>query len=516
VKKKSINEYENIELFENEDDWYNYLTDEELKELEALEGIKIRPSYLDWYKKSIPKDWVIPKHIEWLCTEVIQKVIDDPSWNRLILSMPPQHAKSDTITRRLPIYFGEFFEGDNVLITGYSQEFAESSLSLPARNLALERGVLGKSSALKQWSFNNGGSVVVRGVGNPPTGISKLKLIIIDDPCGSREDASSETMQKKIWEWYLGSIVQRFWVDTRVIIIATRWHENDLIGRLIENQPNTWKIINLPAIAEEKDPIGRQEGEALWEELKPLSFLLEQKEQAGDYEFEALFQGHPTPREGSLFKVDKLIPTNTIPPLAKTVRAWDIAHSKGKGDYTAGVKMARCIDGRYIILNSTRDKLDTDERDQLIKDIAKADGVNVKIRVPQDAGAKAWAKSIVRMLAGYSIRAVTVSKNKEDRADPFSSQLNAGNVLILNGTWNKDYIEELRQFPGGKHDDQVDASSDAFEDVAEQQIISGNNISTMEISTNEKVITMGGTVDSQGRVKPPKNAQVFDIYGGLR
>ena len=491
-------------------------TPEQLNRLKELLGATIRPKYIDWYRNSIPDNWTVPRHIEWLCSEVIEKIIDGgPEWNRVILSMPPQHAKSDTITRRLPVYWGEVFPGDSVLITGYSQEFAETMLSSPARDLATERKIIGQATALKQWNFKGGGSVTVRGVGNPPTGVPKLKLIIIDDPMSSREDAASDVIRKKIWEWYQGSIVQRFWPDTRVILIATRWHENDIIGQLIADQSERWKVINLPAISGLDDPIGRKPGEALWPEQKPLSFLEDQKQEAGAYEFEALFQGNPTPREGSFFKVDNLTTVDVIPPLAKTGRAWDIAHSKGKGDYTAGVKMGRCVDGRYIVLDVRREQLDTDERDEMILETARADGTDVRIRGPQDPGAKAWAKSFTRMLSGYPVHTEIVRKDKETRADPFSSQLNSGNVLMLRGAWNKEYKEELRQFPGGKNDDMVDASADVFEDLAIAPILISKTETTIQIDNSNDLKPLGGgTIDRQGRVRVPngQSVQTMRIY----
>lgn len=439
-------------------------TPEQLARLKELLGIETHEPYFNWYAKTIPAHYVIPPHVEWICKEVVQKVVNG-EWQRVLLSVPPQHAKSDTITRRLPVYWGERFPGENVLLTGYSQRFAEQQLSLAARNLAIERGVIGAATALDSWKFKGGGSVTVRGVGNPPTGVPRLKLIIIDDPIKSREEANSEILRENIWEWYTGSIVQRYWPDTRVIIIATRWHENDLIGRLIEDQPDEWKVINLPGIAEADDVLGRIQGEALWPAMKPIEFLKTQKREMGSFEFEALFQGNPTPREGSFFKVKNLEIVDIVPPLAKVARAWDVAHTEGSGDYTAGVKMGRCVDGRYIVLDVRRGQWDTDKRDTAIKETAAVDGKEVRIRGPQDPGAKAWAKSFIRMLAGYPVHTEIVRKDKETRADPFSSQVNAGNVLILKGAWNKEYVEELRQFPAGKHDDMVDASSDAFEDV---------------------------------------------------
>jgi hypothetical protein len=115
-----------------------------------------------------------------------------------------------------------------------------------------------------------------------------------------------------------------------------------------------------------------------------------------------------------------------------------------------------------------RGRWGTDKRNQEIKAAALADGTAVKIRGPQDPGAagKESAKAFVRLLAGYDVKTRMVSGAKETRADPLSAQVNAGNVRLLRGDWNAAFIEELRTFPGGKHDDQVDAASDAFTELA--------------------------------------------------
>jgi predicted phage terminase large subunit-like protein len=446
----------------------NALKDQDLGPVFEPESVRL--PYYEWYRETIPRSYVIPPHIKWLCTHVAQRIIDG-EWQRVILTLPPQHAKSDTFTRRLPVYWGENFPGDNVLITGYSQTFAETQLSLPARDLALERGVLGDRAALNYWKFENGGSVSARGVGSPPTGLPRLKLVIIDDPISSREDAASETIREKIWDWYRSTIVQRYWPDTRVILIATRWHEEDLIGKLLVDQPDEWVTVNLPAIATENDPIGRVPGDALWPAQKPLGFLEAQKIESGPYEFEALFQGNPTPREGSFFKVANLEIVDEAPAGGSAVRAWDIAATEGAGDYTVGVKMTE-KNGIYYVLDVRRDRWSTDNRDKEIRLTAQLDGVSCRIRGPQDPGAagKSAAQAFVRLLAGFSVKTKPISGDKQVRADPFSSQVNAGNVRLVRGAWNKAYVEELRQFPMGSHDDQVDASADAFGEIQRSPI----------------------------------------------
>jgi len=470
-------------------------------------------TFCEWYLKTIPPNYQLYPHIKFICS-LVDKVISGEI-KRLALSIPPGHGKSDTITRRLPLYWGPRHPKDAIVVTGYNQTFAEKNLSMPCRELAQELSLLGdKATALDEWYFKNGARLVARGVGSAPTGINPISLLIADDPIKDRAQANSEVERENIWNWWIGSIVQRFWPETRAIIIATRWHEDDLIGRLKVQNTGEWTFVNIPAIADVDDPLNRDQGEALWPEGKPKDFL-EILRTSDPYEFEALFQGNPTPKEGSFFKVDNLQVVDVIPPLAKTGRAWDIAHSKGKGDYTAGVKMARLQDGRYIVLDVVKGQWDTDERDKQILTTAQNDGQDVRIRGPQDPGSQAWVKAFTRMLAGFPVHTEIVRKDKETRADAFSSQVNAGNVLMLRGAWNADYKEELRQFPNGKHDDQVDASSDVFEDLA-ADVIHGSRIeTTMPTMPSQAIQGMAGTLDTQGRVRPPKNVQTFNMFQGL-
>jgi predicted phage terminase large subunit-like protein len=422
--------------------------------------------YVDWYKTTIPPTYDLPKHIRFLCS-VVQDVIDG-KLKRVAISTPPGHAKSDTITRRLPNYWGPRKPKDAIVMTGYSQRFADKNLSYPARELARELGILANATAMDEWEFIGGARLIARGVGSAPTGINPISLLIADDPIKDRAQAQSEIERENQWQWWTGSIVQRFWPETRAIVIATRWHEDDLIGRLKATNDGTWTFINLPAIAEEDDVLGRKPGEALWPEKKPIEFLEEQRRAMGDYDFEALFQGNPTPREGARFKVSMIEIVDAIPAGLKKARAWDMGASLD-GDLSSGGKMeGPDQDGIYYITDVVRGQWEPSERNRVIRQTAELDGKEVRIRGPQDPGAagKESAQTFVRLLAGFNVHTEPVSGDKELRADPLVAQVNAGNVKMLRGDWNRPVLEVLRQFPNGKHDDDVDALADAFADLA--------------------------------------------------
>lgn len=436
------------------------------------------PPYADWFRSTIPSAWgEPPAHIVYLC-EQAQRLIDGDV-QRLAISTPPGHGKSETVTRRLPNYWAHLYPGDVIVQTGYSQRFAEKHLSYPTREIAREAGTLAASAtALDEWEWTNGTRLVTRGVGNAPTGVNPISLLVCDDPINSREDAASQTMRDNVWAWWTGSIVQRFWPRTRALIIATRWHEDDLIGRLKTQEAalppgeRTWEFINLPALSlgPALDPLGRAEGEALWPEAKPAAFLHRLRAEMGAYEFEALFQGNPTPREGSLFKVGALDYCNAdeVPQMAQACRAWDLAATEGAGDYTTGVKMGRGEDGRYYVLDAVRGQWDVSGRNHRIREAATQDGPTVTQRLPQDPGqaGKEQAQANVRLLAGVPVKVLPISGDKQVRAEPFAAQVNGENVTLVRAPWNSAFVEELRAFPAGAHDDQVDAAADAFNEIA--------------------------------------------------
>lgn len=446
-------------------------------ELDLLTDLSL--TYGEWYRRTVPPNYGFPRHVAFLC-DLVQRVIDGEI-PRLVISTPPGHAKSDTITRRVPLFWGPRHPKDAIVLTGYSQTFTERNLSKPTRELARELGILSSNAtALDEWEFSGGGRLVARGVGSAPTGVNPISLLVCDDPIKDRAQAASETFRENLWQWWTGSIVQRFWPRTRAILIMTRWHEDDLVGRLRASNDGSWTFVNLPAIALADDPLGRVPGEALWPEEKPVEFLQKQRIAAGDYEFEALFQGNPTPREGSFFKVARLKIVDAVPEGLASCLSFDNAYSEDGGDWTAGPLMhGPDEDGLYYV-EPWRIQKDPSERNRLMRQRAELKQPRY-VTVPKDpAAGKEVAQNLIRMFSGFTVEAIPRRKGetKQTVADPFASQVNAGNVRVVRGpldayisggavrSYAADYIEELRAFPAGKHDDQVDGSADAFNKLA--------------------------------------------------
>jgi predicted phage terminase large subunit-like protein len=367
-------------------------------------------------------------------------------------------------------------------INSYSADLAYT-LSRAARENFIKCGGTVKDdvSAVKHWETPSGGGMWAAGVGGSITG-KGFHLGIIDDPVKNAEEAASETIREKHKEWYSSTFYTRQEPDAAIVVIQTRWHEDDLSGWLLNeerqgDQPENWHVVCLPAIAEEPPALPdscsleediRETGTALCPERYDEEKLSKIKARIGEYHFGALYQQRPTAKQGLFFHVDKLEIVDAVPQGAKRCRGWDKAGTSGAGDWSVGVKIAKGPDGIFYIEDVERGQWDTASRDRTIKQVAVIDGAACKIKGEQEpgSGGKESAENFVRMLAGFSVSTETATANKSERADPFSSQVNAGNVKMVRGDWNKAYKDELRGFPHAKHDDQVDASSLAFNELS--------------------------------------------------
>jgi predicted phage terminase large subunit-like protein len=300
--------------------------------------------------------------------------------------------------------------------------------------------------------------------GGPITGES-LDLSVVDDPVKSREEANSPTMRDKLWAWFTDDLFTRFSEDSALLLIMTRWHVDDIAGRLIDADQG-FKVVSFPAIAEVDDPDGhRKAGEALFPAHKSLEFLNERKSIMISTSWEALYQGSPRVQEGDMIKAEKIeIVTAVRGTIKETVRYWDKAGTDGGGAFTAGVLMHRMTNGKYVIADLIRGQWSAGRREETLKQTATVDGEGVRIWIEQEpgSGGKESAENTVINLAGHIIHVERVTGSKEVRAEPFAAQVENGNVQILQAAWTKGFIDEARLFPNGKYKDQIDAAGGAF------------------------------------------------------
>ena len=395
---------------------------------------------------------------------------------RLLISLPPRHGKSELSSKYTPAWFVGTFPDRDVMLGSYEADFA-SEWGRKARSLLDENGwmfgvsVDPASSAASRWNIlGHAGGMRTAGMGGPFTG-KGAHLLILDDLIKGYEEAASETMRNKTWEWLLQNAFTRLEPGAAVIGIGTRWHEDDWIGRLLvesEQGGERWNYVRLPAIAEENDPIGRQPGEALWPERYSIAALEQIRTVQGEHRFNALYQQRPAPREGGLFKLEYFKIVDAAPAgLANLVRAWDKAGCDNEGDFTAGVLIGEKA-GVHYVLDVVRGQWSSFKRDDVIDLTANTDeltyGPNVEIWIEQEpgSGGKQSAEISIRRLAGYRVHAEPTTGDKIINAEPFAIQCEAGNVRLVKGPWNSAFIQEHLAFPNARNDDQVDAASKAY------------------------------------------------------
>lgn len=403
---------------------------------------------------------------------------------RLMIFMPPGSAKSTYASVVFPSHFiGREIER-RLILASYGDTLAKK-MGRRTRQIVREQqfenvfkcSLNKESKAVDNFSLTNGSEYMACGILAGITG-NRAHGIIIDDPVKGREEADSEVVREKVYEAYQSDLKTRLIPGGWICIIQTRWHEDDLSGRILPDNwkgesgkilckdGNEWEVICLQARCEvDNDPLGRKQGEYLWPEW------FDEKHwsqfESSSRTWSALYQQLPAPKDGEFFKPSMIEIVPVAPAgIRKKTRAWDLAASKDKGDYTAGVLMGETQDGRPIILDVVRDRLGPDGVERLIKNTAALDG-RTRIRMPQDPGqaGKAQVKSFSKLLMGKTVVFLPVTGSKETRASAFAAQVNVGNVMMVKADWNQALIDELRPFPNGRNDDQVDAGSDAFNDI---------------------------------------------------
>ena len=458
--------------------------------------------------------WTFPAYEAGWCHEEICRVLDqflqdvvDKKSPRLMIFAPPRSGKTELVSRRFPAFAFGKYPDLSIISSSYasdlssrnnrdvqriieSEDYAEvfPGTELFGKNIK----TVGGGTYLKNSDIfeivNHLGSYRAAGVGSGITGMG-ADILLIDDPIKDFKESRSKVVRDSVWEWYTSTAYTRLAPGGGVIMIMTRWNEDDLAGRIIKQmetgEGDKFKIVTLKAIAEEDEQY-RKKGEALHPERYPLERLLAIQKVLGPYMWSALYQQDPKPGEGNIFNPAMMEIVPAIPNGTKFVRAWDFAASKDEGDYTCGFKLGKMPDGRYIIAGVVRGQWGPETVEISLKNTADVDGKDCKIRLPQDPGqaGKAQVKNFTKLLSSYSIHSLPVSGDKVVRAMPFAAQMNVGNVVMLKAAWNDDLISEFQFFPNGTNDDQVDAGSDAFAEFNEG---GGGMLDFMEAQARQKL-----------------------------
>ena len=445
---------------------------------------------------------------------------------RLMVFVIPQSGKSTKVSMRFPSWVLGKRPDTRIALTSYVSTLAERNSRAVRNDITSEEfgKLFGQMSAVDDvvelskdsrsaadWSLAppHRGGVIARGVGGGITGYD-LDLIVIDDPFKDRKAADSPAQREDVWKWWTSAILTRVRKGTAIILMHTRWHPDDLAGRLLvkmatEELAEQWRVVFLPALALEapggegdcyakdeaeqiefmkkgvylpigKDPLGRKPGESVWEEEFPAADLNKRKVNVGTGEWYPVYQQMPKSKKGEMFRRDMFTFVKAVSAGSTFVRYWDKAATQDGGKRTAGVLMAKTPEERYVVAHSHKGQWSSGKREQQLKSMAERDSAlckDLEIYVEQEpgSGGKDSAVLTIKNLAGYRVFADVVSGqgSKELRAEPFQAQCEAGNVDILVGDWNEGFLAELEDFPLGHFKDQVDASSGAFNKLAQKK-----------------------------------------------
>ena len=383
--------------------------------------------------------------------------------DRLMVNMPPRHGKSELASRRFPAYLLGVRPETEIVVASYNADKARE-FGYEVRDIvksteyqALFPNVTLKddSKAADRWNTSAGGSLRAVGIGTALTGRG-ADVLLIDDPIKDDEDADSELRRERIWSWYSSVAYTRLSPGGRVVVIQTRWHEDDLTGRLIAEQAkggDCWDILELPAIS--------SRGEALWPDRFPLEYLERIKRVTLPRHWSALYQQRPAPEEGAYYKREWFRYYDEAPKHLRIYGTSDYAVTDGDGDYTVHLVAGVDPDDNIYVLDLWRGQTSSDVWVQSWLDLAKRwkplmwleeSGQIVKSIGP-------FLDRRMREARVYCRREqVASAADKPTRSRSIQARTAMGKVYFPSkAPWLADFTSELLVFPAGKHDDQVDA-----------------------------------------------------------
>lgn len=467
----------------------------------ALNDRSFYEFFLYFWSSISNEELVANWHIKYLCDELqkiaLRVISKKPKLYDLVINIPPGTTKTTIVSIMFPVWCWTIDYRLRFITSSYSATLSMESSELsrdllrndnfremyPELSIKADKDTKSNYKIMrtgyadkrkKSIKMYTGGNRYTTSVGGTLTGFHG-HLLLVDDPLNPHE-ATSALALKSTNDW-IDQVLSTRKVDKAVsttILVMQRIHQNDPSGHMLSKKKANIKHICLPG------ELGDYEQYLTPIELKkyyvdgvldPIrlsrSVLEDMRKDMGQYGYAGQVGQNPTPPGGGMFKVDMFSIITSIPmdhDMDKIIRYWDKAGSAGDGAYTVGVKMARTKEGRFIVMDVKRGQWSTEKRELIIRKTAEADGTRVMIYVEQEpgSGGKESLEATVRNLAGFIVEKDLPKGDKEFRADPFSVQVNYGNVSLLYGEWNNEFIEEYRFFPFSKYKDQVDAGSACF------------------------------------------------------
>lgn len=402
-----------------------------------------------------------------LC-ELLEQV-EQGTLERLIVNMPPRHGKSMLISETFPSWFLGRNPDKRVICTAYDQALAErfgrfNRLKLEEYGPQLWGVSVSKSKASQtDWEIQGkAGGMRSVAIGAGITGHG-ADLLIIDDPHKSAAEADSETYRERIWQEWQQTLSTRLHAGGRVVVVATRWHEDDLCGRLIASEPDRWHILSLPAVAEPGDPLQRPTGAMLWPEGGyDEEWAAQQKATVGSRAWAALYQQRPTAAEGNMIRREWVQRYREAPAtFQRTIQSWDLTFSGGSAsDYVVG-QVWGVAGGNFYLLDQRRGQMTFSDSLAAIRTMTAKWPLATGRLIEEKANGAAVLDVLRREISG--LIPIKPKTGKEERLQAVQPLFEAGNVYVPQGPmWADELIDEWVSFPAGVHDDQVDAMTQAL------------------------------------------------------
>jgi predicted phage terminase large subunit-like protein len=429
--------------------------------------------------------WKLAPHLDLLNKRLLDVAAGRS--NRLLVTMPPRHGKSELCSVYLPSWWLGTRPDDRVILASFESDFA-ASWGRRVRDVLEEHGpeLFGVRLRLDSQAANrfdldgHRGGMVTAGVGGAITGRG-AHLFIIDDPIKSPEDAQSEALSRRLWSWYRGAARTRLEPGASVVLVMTRWHEDDLAGRLLADPDGEdWEVLNLPAIAQEDDPLHRLPGAALWPERFSSAALEATRSALGSYLWSAMYMGTPAPLDGNVFRRSWFryfesagdayqLDDETVP--ASQCRRFitaDLAVSqKQTADYTVVAVWGVTPNRDLLLLHRVRKRIAGPDQVPLLRKLYeewKPDTIGIESVAYQISVVQAARRD------GLPVVELKPDKDKVSRSLTAAARLEGGNVWWPKGApWLDEWESELLLFPNSRHDDQVDALSYAALEVGKRR-----------------------------------------------
>lgn len=460
-------------------------TPEELAALEAaLETSSLGSSFRNFITKADPNFIVYP-HCDLVINEM--QALYDGDFDRLMVCMPPRHSKSYLGTKLFPAYYLHNSPEANLILTACTGDLAKNKFSIELREFMTQAPInlaLGASKSKDIWRTAKGGAVLAAGAGGTIIGFG-ANLFLIDDPVKDRETATSPLQQQKIFDWYRSVADTRTEPGCKMVMIMQRWDDNDLAGRILESEGEDWKLLELPALAKEDDPLNRELGEPLCPERYPREELLRKKRSMGSVFFESMYQQSPVPEGGYMFKSEHKRYFTRIDQTTYSLDGRiidrhdchefltvDMAHSEeSTADFTV-IMHALVTPERDLLVNRVwRGRWSRTKAEQEILDkLNWKDNKYLQFVVIERT--QASISTIEEIGKHYAVRDPKPMVAKAVRAVPPSVLQERGKLWTpdpdtLGEEWMLEFEQEVYKFPAGKHDDIVDALSLAVEYMSE-------------------------------------------------